>query len=341
MDRFALLPASEKFAYLKATADNFGIFPELIEKDFWACWILRQLFSLEEFGPHLTFKGGTSLSKCYNAIQRFSEDIDVAIERKYLERGKNIEPSLGESNKENKRRIEELMALAEEAIHKKILPQLRQKVGVVLKNNGAWAIEPDPDDSLHQTLLFMFPVATGKAVNDYVKPFVKIELGARADDWPVQSAKIVPYVAQILPKDLTVEPVMVKVLSAERTFWEKATILHRLYHLPEDKIISDRMSRHYYDLYEMSLAGIFEKALEKIELLQSVVDFNKLFFRYSWLDYDEVKRGSLCLAPKNAEQIKELKVDYLKMQQMFLKKPPTFDQIISGLKSMEERINKA
>lgn len=122
MDRFAVLPAVEKAPYFETKAGNLSISPELVEKDFWVCWILKQLFSMEKIGEHITFKGGTSLSKCYNAIQRFSEDIDVAIERKYLERGKNIEPSLGESNKENQRRIEGLMASAEEVVHKKILP---------------------------------------------------------------------------------------------------------------------------------------------------------------------------------------------------------------------------
>ncbi len=141
MDRFAVLPASEKAAYFEMTAANLGISPELIEKDFWVCWILKQLFSLEDFGVHITFKGGTSLSKCYNAIQRFSEDIDIAIERKYLEHGKSMDPSTDESNKENKRRIEELLASAQAAIHKKILPGLRQKAVDVFGKNDQWAIE--------------------------------------------------------------------------------------------------------------------------------------------------------------------------------------------------------
>lgn len=339
IDRFAVLPASEKVAYFEMTAANRGISPELVEKDFWVCWILKQLFSLEDSRGHLTFKGGTSLSKCYNAIQRFSEDIDIAIERKYLEHGKSTEPSIDESNKENQKRIEELLVSAQAAIHKKILPQLRQKVSDILGNNGQWAIDPDPDDSLQQTLLFMFPAAVAKGINNYVKPAVKIELGARADHWPAQSVQIVPYVAEVLRDALAVQSAMVKVLSAERTFWEKAMILHRLYHSPDDKAISKRMSRHYYDLYEMGRVGIFEKALEQVELIQSVVDFNRLFFRYSWLNYDEAKRGSFRLVPQNAERLKNLKADYRQMQPMFFKDPPTFDQIISGLHGMEDRIN--
>ena len=340
MDRFAVLPASQKVAYFEMTAANRSISPELVEKDFWVCWTLKQLFSLEDSGAHLTFKGGTSLSKCYNAIQRFSEDIDIAIERKYLEHGKSIEPSIEASHKENQRRIEELLAAARIAIHNKILPQLRQKMSGILGDNGQWAIEVDPDDSFRQTLLFMFPAAIAKDVNDYVRPAVKIELGARADHWPAQAVQIVPYVAEVLRDALVIRPAAVKVLSAQRTFWEKAMILHRLYHSPDDKAISKRMSRHYYDLYEMGRAGIFEKALEQVELMQSVVDFNRIFFRYSWLNYDEAKRGSFRLIPKDAQRLKSLKADYRQMQPMFFKDPPTFEQIISGLQGMEDRINK-
>jgi hypothetical protein len=90
--------------------------------------------------------------------------------------------------------------------------------------------------------LFFFPVAVAKSVNDYIKPVVRIELGARADDRPAQSLQIQPYVADVLRDPLVIQPVTVKALSAERTFWEKAMILHRLYHSPEEKLVAQRMS---------------------------------------------------------------------------------------------------
>ena len=99
------------------------------------------------------------------------------------------------------------------------------------------------------------------------------------------------------------------------------------------------MSRHYYDLYAMNKAGIFERALKDLELMQSVVYFNRLFFRYSWLNYDEAKPGSFRLAPKDAERIKSLKIDYRQMEPMFLKDQPAFDEIMAALKKMEDRIN--
>lgn len=277
MDRFALLSAVEKGPYFETKANDLGVAPELVEKDFWVCWTLQQLFSLENIGEHITFKGGTSLSKCYGAIYRFSEDIDIAIERKYLENGRNIEPAFDQSNKENDRRIKELLISSKAVIHEEILPQLCRKAGEALGNNDQWTIDLDPADHHQQKLLFFFPVAVAKPVNDYIKPAVKIELGARADDRPAQTSQILPYVSDVLCDPLAVSPVMVKVLAAERTFWEKAMILHRLYHSPDDKAVLQRMSRHYYDLYEMAQAGIFKKALAAGDLLQSVVDFNRLF----------------------------------------------------------------
>jgi predicted nucleotidyltransferase component of viral defense system len=198
MDRFAVLPSAEKVVYFEMTAASLNMSPELVEKDFWVCWTLKHIFSLDEIGAHITFKGGTSLSKCFDAIQRFSEDIDIAIERTYLEHERNIEPSLSESNKENKRRIEELMSSARFAIEHKILPGLRQEMASVLGHDGSWSIVLDLDDYLRQTLLFEFPAAIAKRVNDYIKPVVRIELGARSDHWPAQSAKVVPYVAESL-----------------------------------------------------------------------------------------------------------------------------------------------
>jgi predicted nucleotidyltransferase component of viral defense system len=149
MDRFAILPALEKIPYFDMKAAELGIISDFVEKDFWVCWILKQLFLLEGPGAHITFKGGTSLSKCYNAVYRFSEDIDIAIERKYLDHGESIEPAFDQSNKENDRRIKDLLLASKTVIYNEILPRLRQKVGEVLGNNGQWAIDLDPSD-LHQ-----------------------------------------------------------------------------------------------------------------------------------------------------------------------------------------------
>ena len=101
MDNFLLLKNADKKVYFDVVAHELDVMPQLIEKDFWVCWILKILFSLPASDNHLTFKGGTSLSKCYNVIKRFSEDVDVSIERSFLTTHEPIEPDRKQSGKEN------------------------------------------------------------------------------------------------------------------------------------------------------------------------------------------------------------------------------------------------
>lgn len=227
MDKFALLLHKDKRAYFEVAAANLNIMPQLVEKDFWVCWVIKILFSLPEVGSHLTFKGGTSLSKCYNVIKRFSEDIDISIERPFLSKNHGIEPDKGKSNKENQKRLKELQLVCKTKIDEVIVPSLKQSIGVVLSDKGEWKLELDVEDLAGQTVLLTFPHAMMSNVESYVRSSVKIEFGARADHWPVETATIVPYVANV-SDNLSIDGSSVRVLAAERTFWEKATILHMI-----------------------------------------------------------------------------------------------------------------
>ena len=169
MDRFACLPSEERSIYFQETADRLDWSPGLVEKDFWVCWILKQLFSLKNFGEHLTFKGGTSLSKVFNVIQRFSEDVDISIEREFLGFGGSMEPEAGDSNKEKNRRINNLQQECQRVIINKIMPQLNQSVQEILGRKEKWFIKLDPEDKDKQTLLFQFPNAMASNVEDYLR----------------------------------------------------------------------------------------------------------------------------------------------------------------------------
>jgi len=301
--------------------------------------MLKTLFSLPQSGSHLTFKGGTSLSKCYNAIGRFSEDVDVSIERLFLSSKQAIEPEKQESNKENQRRLERLQVACQEMISETIIPELKKNVSAVLSSKQEWKIELDPSDVLRQTVLFIFPHALTSSEGSYIKTAVKVEFGSRADHWPVKTMTVKPYIASV-PGDVAIEGTGVRVLAAERTFWEKATILHMIYHYPEGKNIPLRMSRHYYDLFAMANTPIYKKSLKNIALLKDVSEHKSLFFKANWAHYEEAKPGSLRLVPRN-DQIIQLKTDYRQMQQMFFEGPPLFENIVEKLRSIEEKINKA
>jgi hypothetical protein len=337
MDKFVLLKGEEKKAYFEAASAALNIMPQLIEKDFWVCWVLKILFSLPDIGAHLTFKGGTSLSKCFNLIKRFSEDIDISIERAFLSGSRVLEPGSGKSNKENQKRLKELQTICGTKIEKDIVPALNKAIAAVLTNKAGWKIELDPEDADGQTVLFVFPRADKRDSKSYIRPSVKIEFGARADHWPVETAKITPYVAKAAGSFL-INAATVRVLAAERTFWEKATILHMIYHYPDEKILPLRMSRHYYDIYEMANSAVLNRSMENISLLKQVAEHKILFFKANWAHYEEAIPGTLRLLPRD-DQISLLKNDYRQMQQMFFGEFPSFDKIMERLRAIEEKIN--
>jgi len=335
MDKFLLLSEDDKQAYFGVVADNLNVMPQLIEKDFWVCWILKILFSLPVSGSHLTFKGGTSLSKCYNIINRFSEDVDISIERSFLASAESIEPEKEQSGKENRRRLDRLRKVCQKKISEVIIPELRDKNNRSLSPLGKWSIELDPNDLDRQTVLFIYPYIVKSSIESYVQPFVKIEFGARSDHWPIETMNVIPYVSNVSGIN-TIESISVRVLGAERTFWEKATILHAI---RNGSKLRARMSRHYYDVFAMVDSPIFNKAIENIDLLLKVAEHKTLFFRDTKARYDLAKPGSLRLMPKN-EHIAQLNADYEQMQQMFFEDPPSFESILEKLKIAEDKINR-
>jgi len=336
MDNFLLLKDGDKKVYFDVVANELDVTPQLIEKDFWVCWILKTLFTLPASGNHLTFKGGTSLSKCYNIIKRFSEDVDVSIERSFLSTHEPIEPDGEQSGKENQRRLARLKQACQEKITDVVIPELEDKIETALSSIGEWQIKLDPDDPDKQTVLFTYPSVVDNDVSvGYVQPVVKIELGARSDHWPVEDMSVKPYVSNVAGK-VTIEGTQVRVLGAERTFWEKATILHAISYGSK---LRARMSRHYYDVSEMVGSSIYNKATQNIDLLIKVAEHKALFFKDSKARYDLAKPGSLRLMPLE-EHLVQLNDDYRQMQEMFFEDPPSFESILEKLKTAEKEINR-
>lgn len=335
MDNFLLLKDSDKQVYFEVMADELDVMPQLIEKDFWVCWILKILFSLPTAGSHLTFKGGTSLSKCYNVIKRFSEDVDISIERTFLTSQESIEPEKKQSGKENQRRLDRLRQSCQEKINNVIIPELKEKIDSAISDLGKWKIEIDPHDKDKQTILFRYSTVLETSMDNYIQPVVKIELGARSDHWPVEIMPVNPYITNASDK-MIIEGASIRVLGAERTFWEKATILHAINNSAR---VRARMSRHYYDVFEMVNSPVFKKAVENIDLLTKVAEYKSLFFKENKARYDLARPGSLRLLPRD-DQISQLKSDYRQMEQMFFEAPPSFESILEKLKSVEDKINR-
>lgn len=331
-----LSEADRRKLFIEASA-RLGMVPEIVEKDFWVCWTLNKMFSISAIKPHLIFKGGTSLSKVYKIIDRFSEDVDVSLSREWLGFGADLSPEKASTRKESERRIEALVEECKRRIADVLTPELSRIVEALLPA-GSWKLEIDPQDA--QTLLFYYPSSTiAGEEKTYIPPIVRIELGARSDHWPVEEKVITPYAADVLGDAIKESQVQVRVLSAERTFWEKATILHAEAHRPADKVTPSRFSRHYYDLFKLAQSDICPKAITMNELRERVVEHKDLFFRSGWARYNLAVPGSFKLIP-DERRLKDLSADYRSMQVMIFKDLPSFDEIISGLSSLEQLLNQ-
>ena len=289
-------------------------------------------------GEHLTFKGGTSLSKAWKLIERFSEDIDLIVDKEVLGFGGDAAPDKAPSNKQRKARLEALMESCRRWVQDTLQPALAVRISEALGPNG-WKLEVDPDMPDGQCLLFHYPSVFPTGSAGYVPPQVKIELGARSDDWPHEGKSIQPYVIEHFPAFDPDAAFPVRVLAAERTFWEKACLLHEETFRPADKPRKLRMARHYYDLWCLLRAGVGERALANTALFQRVAEHREIFFRYSWVDYSTHKPGSFRLSPP-ADHLANWRSDYQDMLgPMFFGDTPTFEQMMRAAAEFETTFN--
>jgi hypothetical protein len=337
MDRFLKLSKQDRIDTFSKAEVDIGLSEDIIEKDFWVCWTLKELFSLDEIKDNLTFKGGTSLSKVYKVIDRYSEDIDVSIERAYFGFKDDKDPA-NVGTKQAKKLLEELGEACQQFVRDDLFNLLEKVIKSKLGANG-WKLELDEEDNDEQTILFTYPKLTSKS-SSYIRPVVKIELGARSDHWPVSMQKISPYVAEILPAPLNKMEAEIRVLNIERTFWEKATILHKYSHYPENKTVPERQSRHFFDFYCLLNSDGKAKALANIDLLEKVAAHKNIYFKAAWANYLTAKKGSLKLIPEG-KVMKAMEEDYKSMSEMFAGEVPSWDEIINEIKKFQTEINKS
>lgn len=334
MNRVALLAASERALAFEQAAARMGLgSPVIIEKDFWVCWTLRQVFSLTNF-PAPLFKGGTSLSKAYGLIQRFSEDVDLVLDRHTLGFTGSNDPAEQTGSNQKSRTLKHLAACCEETVQKQVRPALEAGFRKELGDAG-WTLDPDPSDA--QSLLFAYPV--GLNVNamtnfPYLRPMVRLEFGCRGDVWPSETRSIKSYLADYFPQLFDTIDCKVQVLKPERTFWEKVTLLHATYHNSKKP---DRLSRHYYDVSRL-YRSLGAAVVADTDLLSQVVRHKQTFFREAAANYETAKPGTLCVLPgKDLEAA--LRRDWLEMQEMLFGEAPTFDEVLTDLQALEDQIN--
>jgi predicted nucleotidyltransferase component of viral defense system len=338
MNTFLQLPAVRRLNAFMQVDETMGLQAVSVEKDFWVCWTLRELFSLPGIGEHLTFKGGTSLSKAWKLIERFSEDIDIVVDKEALGFGGEAAPDKASSNKQRKVRLESLMDACQAWVQGFLQPALAARIESTFGPTG-WILEVDPDMPDGQCLLFHYPSVFSPETAGYVRPVVKIELGARSDDWPHETRGIQAYVIEQFPALDSDATCLVRVLAVERTFWEKACLLHEETFRPTDKPRKSRMARHYYDLWCLLIAGVGERAIAETALFKRVAEHREIFFRYSWVDYSTHKPGTFRLSPPE-DHIPMWMADYKAMQgPMFFGPTPSFEEMMIAVSQFEKTFN--
>lgn len=345
MDEVARLPPTDRADLFVATAGRRGLSAAIIEKDFWVCWTLKRVFSLAGPPAGLLFKGGTSLSKVFRVIDRFSEDVDLSFDRAGLGFGGDSDPLNAPTGKRRKSGLEALGETCRRVVRERLLPQLAHALGEALGGlaPGTWQLELADDDPDGQTLLFHYPAGMEPRSADepaYIRPLVRLEIGARSDHWPAVEANVTSYAAAEFPGAFREPGCRVRVLAAERTFWEKATVLHMWHHAPADKKFRDRQSRHYYDVVRLYEHELGKAAIRDTELLLQVARHKAVFFPASWARYADARPGTLRLVPPDA-RLPELEQDYRKMREMIFGEPPSFEQLVEILREIERQVNGA
>lgn len=325
-----------------ATAQRIGTTPQNVEKDFWVCWTLDALFNGLPEGPRLLFKGGTSLSKGFGLIRRFSEDIDVTVFRGDLGEAYSVEDLRALSGKKREKALEAIREACEAFISGPMLDNLTRIAAEASARNGiaTGQLKVTPDAKDKQTLLVQYPTATDP--DPYIPKAVKIESGAKSALDPNSVRSIRPYLEQDAP-GLDLEVKNVTIVDAERTFWDKIVILHGLRHWYDSKGVlrggGNRISRHYYDLYELMQAELGAQAIADPELGADCVAHAHMFFNRPAFNLASAVPPTFALMAES-DMYDALKQDYAAMSGMIFGTPPGFEDVMESILILQAKVNR-
>jgi len=311
------------------TAQSTHFDSSIVEKDFYVVLMLEVLFNHTKFGKHFVFKGGTSLSKAYGLINRFSEDIDLVIDYRLFD----LTPEEIYQERSNNQQF-------------KFITRVNEQVQAWLEST----LIPDIEETLKSLNLHGFEVVINKDTKlnidiyypksyeqSAILPIIKLETSLFSEWLPCEKRSITSYVAQeesVLFKKpscdiLTVHPT--------RTFWDKVTILHKEANRPNDKI-APRYARHYYDLYALSNSWVKDQALNNLLLRDNVIDLKEKFYYASYANFEAIKHKQANFQ-LNPLKLKHLEKDYQNMYAMFMNEPPTFKEMMHTIQNLQETLN--
>lgn len=327
MHRFYQIPDSDKVDILQQAGGQTGLPAYAVEKDWWVVQTLAILFELE-IGPHLVFKGGTSLSKAWGLIERFSEDIDLAVDRSFF----GFEGDLGKNQRTKLRK--QANTYITTVIYPELEKNFRDKglTGITVELEEIKSSDQDPVIiTIHYPFVIKSP--------GYLLPRVQIEIGCRSLHEPYTMRPILSFVDEVfhsLPFSLST--IQIPSVNPERTFLEKIFLLHEEFQRPAEKRRVERLSRHLYDVYRLSQTSYAKDALSDQELYQTIVHHRQTFTRLAGVDYQLHQPQTINPVPPQANW-KDWRDDYKTMQeQMIYGASPDFKELIQGMEVLKDRM---
>ena len=334
MAEFFTLPPAERLEALNTAASASGRQPHLLEKDIWVVWALQHLFS----GPHaahLVFKGGTSLSKAYGVIQRFSEDVDLTYDIRAIAADLigTAESPLPASKSQEKKWSKEIRARLAGWVADEIVPRLTLEL---TRQSLPATARADAD----KVFIDYIPLSAGTG---YVAPAVMLEFGARSTGEPSEPRPVTCDAAAYLPM-LAFPEAVPQVMRAERTFWEKATAIH-VFCAQGSFRGGERFARHWHDVARLDTAGHVDNAIADNALGQAVAKHKNIFFAEKTaqgevIDYLAAVSGNLQLVPA-ADALAILAADYQHMVDdgLFLDDAESFDLLMARCQAIQDKAN--
>jgi len=337
-DDFAKLSDEDRRLAVANAALALGIESVILEKDFWVSWLLGLLFAHPALAPHLVFKGGTSLSKAFGVIDRFSEDIDLCLVPPFVGADAKGFDALASRVKRDAA-VLEMQRLCAQKTRNDLMPRLEQAIAQALgaAPAGAWLRYELDTDAKSPIVYFRYPV-TQPTGFEYLQREVKLELGTLTDQQPTGEYAIHPLIAPVYPQMFERWNARVTALELQRTFWEKATILHSEFHRPSGQATPKRYARHYFDMTRLLTHPQASQFLSDHTQCARVVDWKGRVFARGWARYDLARPGSFRLVPP-AERQAALALDYTQMRAMFMSEPPPFGELMEQLAHAEAALN--
>lgn len=326
MSSWQKLELKERLAILTTVSEKTGIPVEnAIEKDWWVSIVLKALFQTN-CSTHLTFKGGTSLSKGWNLIQRFSEDIDLALHHSFF----------GDTPQNNNQR-KTLRKKSRRYVNETLIEELDDKLKELGVSDYSVAPEEGVDSDKDPTVIFVNYTSILSEQKEYVTPTVKIEISCSSMSEPYELRDIFSLIFDYFPEEDSINTCKIPTVLPTRTFLEKLFLLSEEFCKDNPRCI--RMSRHLYDLEKLMDTEFGKNALTDTELYKQIVNHRAVNYHLGHVDYKKHHPATITFMP-STDEMEKWSDDYKDMVTNFIYEDgaKNFDDLIKRMEELTARL---